>query len=433
MILKFRIAPVRAVAVPSVLALIVLSVRCLVAENDFNVYLHAGVRLLAGENPYLPPHHHGLHYYYSPFFACVMAVFQQVPVWTSKAVWWLISLLCLVRSASLILRWWNHWPFRFPMRFMGWLLLVSTGYCLANLWTGQLTIFLLWSILETERLTGAGKSKTAALILGTAAQIKIIPVLFLFWLLQTGKWKTTVYSIFWMICLTLLPALFVGWNQNLSLTASWWEQINPLNGEHAVNLQAGFLDAGSLIAKYCSDTVIHGEQTTALFHLSPASVAWLTLFTRIFILASVLFFSGRLMRGHSRFSHIGHKLALCGLLAAIPVLFPHQRFYSFLFTVPALLFVGYFLSIQSLFTLKQKWFSLIATFAMFILLAPFAGTDTLGPWLSVWNDYRLFSLGGILLLPIYYSMAFRACKAEVYTWTAIPGRPHTFEITISRT
>lgn len=47
---------------------IFLSVNKGLSEGDFDVYLNASERLIAGEDIYSPPHLNDLQYYYSPFF-----------------------------------------------------------------------------------------------------------------------------------------------------------------------------------------------------------------------------------------------------------------------------------------------------------------------------------------------------------------------------
>ena len=148
--------------------------------GDFDVFLEASRKLVAGENIYAPPFVRGLQYYYSVLFATLLIPFSHQVFW-SEVGWALLSYGLLYRSARLFKNWLI--PAQCPEKTQQTWALLSVLFALQsilyNIWLLQLTIFLLWCVLEAMNLVQKGKEGLAAGLLALAINIKMMPLLIL--------------------------------------------------------------------------------------------------------------------------------------------------------------------------------------------------------------------------------------------------------------
>ena len=124
-----------------------LSVNKGFTEGDFDVFLNASKRLVAGEDIYSPPHFRNLQYYYSPLFAMLLAPATFFPDYIVKILW-------LVLNSFLIIRVWklcsNHFDISSLTKkqynlWMAISIILMLLPILLNFQALQMTIFMLWS------------------------------------------------------------------------------------------------------------------------------------------------------------------------------------------------------------------------------------------------------------------------------------------------
>ncbi|MEO1626465.1 MAG: glycosyltransferase family 87 protein [Bacteroidota bacterium] len=219
--------------------------------GDFDVYLHAAEKLSRGENIYDPPFLNGLKYYYSPFFALALTPFCQQP--------FAIELFWLILLGGMMLRVWQLIKYQFDTNIFSqrtlylWTLLsffFALRFWLYNVAMIQVTIFLLWAMMESVHQLNKGRNIQAAGLLALAINVKILPIVLLPYWLYRGRVKAVGWLCGFSMLLLYLPSLFLGQEQNAFLLAEWWEVINPMNGEHLIETETNAQSLVGLIPAY---------------------------------------------------------------------------------------------------------------------------------------------------------------------------------------
>ena len=118
----------------------------------------------------------------------------------------------------------------------------------------------------------------AGAMLGTAFNIKYLSLVMLPWLLLRRRWSAASWFVAWAIALALLPALWSGWEPNLSNLRTAYSGIGRLIGiadatapaAETHDLRAGFsLSIPSALARAT------GSDATALMLTAAVALAWL--------------------------------------------------------------------------------------------------------------------------------------------------------------
>ncbi|MEI6021806.1 MAG: hypothetical protein WCR21_11815, partial [Bacteroidota bacterium] len=102
-------------------------------------------------------------------------------------------------------------------------------------------------------------------------------------------------------------------------------------------------------------------------------------------------------------SSLHTTLEIAYVLLAIPIIFPHQQHYAFLFAVPAFAFAWYyFLNNKTNFTRKGRHVFICLLGMSFVLC-------TIKIWLGEFNGYyehyKILTYGALLLIPILFMVS----------------------------
>jgi hypothetical protein len=341
-------------AIPLVILLGFLSTQ----PCDMDIYMDGARKFQAGSNPYAGPFIRYLQYYYSPFFAMLLSFFLWVPVEIIKFVWMAMMLLALWRTTILAR------PY-FPLagqdkRTRLWLLplaAISAYFAWLNLIATQMTIFIVWSVFESMRLTEEEKPVTAGVIIGILLNIKLLLLPFLAYFIYRKDYKTAAYAVFTFILLLILPAMYAGWTRNIEVHRMWWASVNPQNAEHTLEGGSGWHSLSAMLPKYISVEYL----PTAL------------LIARLFFMSLTLFFLG-----NRPFTPAPGKLhqfrEISYLCMVIVLIFPHQRFYSFYLLVPAFAYCTYFFCFTGRHYRSGLYYFSIALFTICIMVL-YLGND----------------------------------------------------------
>lgn len=370
--------------------------------GDFDVFLEAGRKLADGQNIYTPPFVRDLQYYYSVFFALVLIPFSNQVFWT-EVFWALLSFGLLYRIWSLfegslvssqcpknVRRWWSYGSLFFSLQFV-----------LYNIWLLQLTIFLLWAVMESLRLIRQKKNLLGAGLLALAINIKVMPLLILPYLFYRGHFKALGMVLIFFIALLYLPGIFIGYDTNQFLLSEWWRIINPGNKEHLFETGIGTHSLVALLPVYLTDTAGEMDFKRNLLNLNAQTVEWVILSCRLVLLAlSLAFLKWPPFKRSQDDLQYTWELAYFCLL--IPLLMPHQQKYAFLFALPALSYLLYFLvCAYQLGGLGRYWFCLILLFPAMFFFSPLYGSDVIGNFLfRLTQHYRCLSIACIMFIPL---------------------------------
>lgn len=220
----------KAVVVLIILAYVVCQIN---NDGDFKVFLEAASVLKKGETPYhLWFVHHNCLYLYSPFFASLLIPFISLPHVLVNILFLLSTLYFTARCFTLLKK---YLPQNFSKRWQNELLLIipflfTARFWLYNISLLQMTVFMLWCMLESLDKIEKGKYWSGGFILALGINIKLLPIVILPYLFMRMRWKAFlpifIFSIFFLIA----PGIFFGWNFNLQLLHGWWAEINPTSG-----------------------------------------------------------------------------------------------------------------------------------------------------------------------------------------------------------
>lgn len=360
--------------------------------TDFNVFFNAGRRLLAGENIYADPHLFSLRYFYSPLFAGIMAMAQDMGLIFAKNVWFFITALLLFRVMVMLK---NQVPrnskWRFPLFFI--LLFLMSKIILFNFMSHQMTILLLWTILESYLALEKKRYWLSAFILCLGINFKVLPIVVVpyFLYISANKLQYLLAGITALLFYTFIPAAFIGWDYNLELLADWVKTLNPVSEVHVMQTyENGILDVSSMVTKYLSDEPVYKEPDIHIAAWPVGALFALTNFIRLACLAGAVWLVYKVKSDLYGFNR--HFIILAAFMALAPLCFPHQREYSFLLYLPMwLVFLN--VSVKSRSTLGILVFSVSA-----LVSGLLTWTDFVGPHIvEVFNHYRIITMGMLMM------------------------------------
>ncbi len=369
-------------------------IRGLSIANDLDIFLAAAESLKNGESMYAGPYMNGLWYYYSPLFAACLIPFTWMPVMGAKILWLALNLLFLFFSIKFIFR-------QIPIQkstctnwTCAFLAIASVRVVHSNLLNAQMSLLLLFCCLFAFEYSRT-RIFRAALALAAGINIKIMPLLVLGHFFFKKEYRFIAVTSGLVVVTVLLPFLFLPTGYHASLLTGWWEMINPINDEHILQIgEGGFLDIGSMIVKYFTDAHIPTESNLNIASLNYDELFWATQGARVFIMGMAAFFTFKLK--HSVAGIQPGFLSFCYWMAIIPLVFPHQRDYSFLLALPLIA-----TCIHTLF--DRNFTAPKITTALFILSLLLMGclvnfTLFSKALKSAYEAQRIMGMGGLLLL-----------------------------------
>lgn len=361
--------------------------------DDFDVFFHSGKRILNQENIYGEPHYINLKYFYSPLFSCLMALIQGIDLQVVKIFWFLLNSCLLFRIVRIMYKQvFSTSNMKTPVFLLT--MLLTAKIVLINYTFNQITILILWTVLESYQQLKKGRLFWSVVILCIGINIKILPIVLVpYFLYINGQpLKMLGLGILTLLVFTFLPALFIGFGYNNFLLQEWWNTLNPASSIHAVQVyEYGLLDAGAMISKYLSDKKVYLEPVLNIASLSDASVFAITNALRVILLFMAVVFALRMKQSINGIQ--AHFLSMAMFMTLVPLCFPHQREYSYLFYLPMIA-----ANLTFMFKFKQ-----VIPILCFVSTALLGGlltwVDFVGkPMVDVFVYYRLITLGMLLMM-----------------------------------
>ena len=386
-----------------ILVSVVLSYLSAKDGGDFDVYIEAAYKLYHGMNPYLPPYaKDGMGYSYSPFFIILLIPFTG-NYFITEFMWCLLSCFLLYRSFKLFYQYLiSEGLTSKEYKIWAWILLVlSYQFASNNLGMVQMTIFLLWAILESLKLTKNGQEVLGGLLLGAIINIKIMPVVMLGYLFYRGYLKSFFIAIATAILLLFSPTIFWGFDYNLMLLTDWWKIINPTNAEHLMETGIGTHSMVAFLPVFLTETVGELPYDRNIFDLDLDTAIRITHIAILGLIAvSLLYF--RSWPFTKEKDDIKSIWEISYFMLLIPLIIPHQQKYAFLLVIPMVAYVLFFFikTYSAKHTLVHKSVLVIFGVSM-IVFSPIHGSDIIGWNAFKWSQhYRLITIVTLLLIPI---------------------------------
>jgi hypothetical protein len=287
------------------------------------------------------------------------------------------------------------------------LLLVVTmvKVLMANFTYNQITIWLLWMMLEAYRCFQNQKFIWGILLLCLGINIKLLPMVMVPYLLWAYPQpiKHLGIGVLALLIMYCIPAVWLGFGYNADLFKAWWQTLNPVSDVHSIQTyEYGLMDLSATVTKYCSAELVYLEPDLHIIDLPKSVLFILVNGLRVALLGMAVHLAWRLKT--SAYGVSFQLAVFAAFMALIPMCFPHQREYSYLLLMPMLA-----IQLKQLFTGQQKGF--IACYvALVILSAVWLWKDMFGEAALNWVNYhRLLSIGSMGLFVLYYKM--------LWSWT----------------
>lgn len=376
--------------------------------GDFKVFLEAAKLVGKGESPY----HQWLFvsqnvyckYFYSPLWAVLLIPFSYLPFYVTNFLWLTANVWFLYRIWMLLSKY-VHLD-TLPKKQYQWVLmltlLMSVRFILHNFEMIQMTIFLLWGSLESLRFVEKKKRVAGGILLALVINIKILPIVLVPYWLYRKEYKAFGLTLIFSLLFLLLPAIFLGWNSNLTLLTDWWREINPSNTEHLLETDLGFHSLTALIPTLLTKTKGPLPFARNLFNMdSSMAIAILNGVRLVLIVAAIRFLKWPpFVRATSQLQEL-YELSYLFLL--VPLIFPHQQKYAFVFILPALFYLSYFITVTHDSTknreIKGKRVTLIILLIFTFILMTLTTDGLIGKRLSELTQYyKTITYGALLLI-----------------------------------
>lgn len=180
--------------------------------TDLTSYLLSAEALLQGRNPYVTAAR--FPYIYPLFFAFLLIPLALLPYWLATLAWFIAGAGSGVLAVRLLLvqaREWTGvgWERRIlpPMLFVFFVML---GSIQNNLLNGQANLAVLALCMLFLHATGRGRTLAGAAYLGAAIAIKLVPLIFVPYLVARRKYGQLALTAAMASLFCALPALFLG-------------------------------------------------------------------------------------------------------------------------------------------------------------------------------------------------------------------------------
>lgn len=377
--------------------------------GDFDIFLSASQDMMQGENIYENKYREWYHYYYDTLFALILYPLTYLPVYFVKIIWLLANVFFVYRLWRIIQSWLPLDQFSKRARqifsFLSFVFILS--FLRDNFHLGQVTILILYLTLEGISYIQRGKVWWGSALLALGINIKIMPIVFIPYLLYRAQWKPALLIIGFMFFFLIIPSVFIGYDYNQSLLVERWELINPSNKEHLLDTsERSFHSLTTLLAtlfvKDCGDY----HALTIRRHIADISIENLQLIingVRLFFIAFTLWFL-RTRPFKRETNNVQFLYEISYLCMVIPLIFPHQQHYAFFFIFPATCYLLYFAGhvyfmdedyrTTKKFKLKKVTFLAALGIAYFLTNSRFV----LGTFRHYYDHYKTLTYGVLLLI-----------------------------------
>ncbi len=389
------------------LALLVISLAYIAiaarGQYDFYIYMLAAKDMFAGKDMYTLTYVDGYHYYYSVLFACIIYPLSFLPIYFAKLIWLLVNFICLIRIIKIISSYFDLkvLPTKQQWIFLGLCTLSCFKLVLQNIDCQQITILILYLILEGLERIWKGNKILGALLITIAINFKLLPILFIPYLIYRREFIATFFIFLFYGVLLELPVIIIGAARNSFLLSSWWNLINPMNQKHVADTEEeGFNSLTTWLATllvYRKPSVNDLQMPRNIANISITQLGYVINGVRLLFMAFSLYF----LRTWPFVKQVTktHRLwEVSYFLLITPLLFPHQQFYSFLLVAPALCYIYYHFITHYKTMSKLKYRLSIAAFALSFLLCNL--NFLLGEFNAYYFYFKTLTYGVLLIVPM---------------------------------
>jgi hypothetical protein len=327
---------------------------------------------------------------YCPMFILCLLPFSFLPYKICLFLWYIfnVGLLILIIKKLSIQYTFN----RIHIGIVLFAILLFARSMLSLFQNGQVNILMLYLMIYGLLFIFEDRPILGSFLLASGVLLKIMPILFIPYLVWRRRWIEVVYVFLWIAFLILIPSVYIGWYQNIRYFTEWFHMINPLEHVFVSNNQIAGRDHFG-IDEFCIryvPMITHSEKM----------ISYMQWVGRALILGIVAF----CCRSSFRRKHI-HPILLFWEISLISLstslLFPVQLLYSFVSSIPMCFYISQYFIGDYLYQKKRYLYSIV----LFLILTLFCSDLFLGKTLMYISlHYKCISFGYILLAMIQISL-----------------------------
>lgn len=368
-------------------------------KDDFYIFLSAADDLKAPINVFEKTYVDGYHYYYSVFFALLLKPFVSLPYSTLKFCWLFFNCLLFINLLQILFK--SDLVKKLPVQkqslFVILVFISSLQFFTENINSSQITILILWCCIKGLMLIENQKLVAGAAILALGINIKLLPLVLIPYLFYRGYFKAVVYTICFYFGMMFLPSFIIGYEYNMQLLSTWLSLINPLNKAHVLDVaERSFHGLSTLLSTLFVENIPDEYALKLKRNIADVNLETLSkiiLGARLFLISLTLYFLK-----FNFFKKAKSNLSLClevsYILLLIPLIFPHQQHYAFLFAIPAFSLILYFIFLNNAHSNKVIIGLTILIYLIFNLKL------LLGVFNSYYEHYKIITYAALLIIPI---------------------------------
>ena len=372
-------------------------------QGDLFIYLSASRDLFRGKDIYSIWYVDWFYYYYSVLFAILISPLNLLPAYVAQLLWLMLNAFFLYRTIKIIASYFNSPLLTRKQRQLLLILSIVFGlrFIMGNFHYQQVTILILYLILEGLELIFSGKKFAGALLIALGINIKMLPLVILPYLVYRREFKATMFVIISFATMAFIPALIIGIERNNFLLISWWNHINPVSSHHTLDVdEASFHSLSTLLTTLLIEKAPDTHALPIRRNIADMSITQLTYILNtirlLLITFSIYFF--RTKPFVSQLDKIHRFWEVSYLLLLVPLIFPHQQHYAFLFIVPAMCYIFYYLISQKNNITPFKFWALVVCCVISYLAGNLA--LLLGEFNAYYQHFKILTYGALIVIPM---------------------------------
>ena len=263
----------------------------------------------------------------------------------------------------------------------------------------QFTILLLYLSLEGLHQTIKKKQLLlGAFLISLAIGIKLSPIVLIPYLLYRNYVKSALLVIVLCGFYFYLPNIILGYSEGQQLWSDWWSLIEPKTKEQIFDMNNrknhGISTLlSTLFLKDITDNVVHLSNRRYLIGLSEETVQLLIYSIRALLASFTLYFL-RSKPFKPQPDPLSQLWELSYLFLVIPLFFPQQRIYNFIFLLPGITYLIFQLWFNATNVSKLRLKQVLFIIAILVLNMELV----LGAFRKFFWHYKTITYATILLL-----------------------------------
>jgi|SRR6185312_1138536 len=371
--------------------------------GDFKLYMQASADLFKGGDIYTIDYIDGYKYYYSLLFAFFVFPFTFLPPHIAQFLWLALNAFFLYRIIKIIGAWLDTSDLSAKKRIAIFVLsfLFSLEFIILNFNYEQVTICILYLAFEGLWMIFTGKKVWGAILIALGINIKLLPIVLLPYLIYRKEFKASAILIIAYCGLLILPGFVIGFARNNALLASWWSSINPLHTNHVLDVdERSFHSLSTLLTTLLINNPPDHYALPIKRNIANISIEHLTYILNALrlILISFSFYFFRTRPFADAKNNIHRFWEVSYLLLLVPLIFPHQQEYAFLFIGPAACYIIYHL-MRRVDPYKNFKFKIMLVMLALSYLACNCAL-LLGEYIKYYEHFKVLTYGALLLIPL---------------------------------